>query len=67
MEGILVPLITPFAADGTIAVDALAALADDVLTQGAAGIAGTRTSLRCPRESTRLCACPRCRRTGQNG
>ena len=44
MEGILVPLITPFAADGTIAVDALAALADDVLTQGAAGIVALGTT-----------------------
>jgi 4-hydroxy-tetrahydrodipicolinate synthase len=44
MEGILVPLITPFAADGTIAVDALAALADDVLAQGAAGIVALGTT-----------------------
>jgi 4-hydroxy-tetrahydrodipicolinate synthase len=44
MEGILVPLITPFAADGTVAADALAALADDVLTQGAAGIVALGTT-----------------------
>ncbi|WP_273941527.1 dihydrodipicolinate synthase family protein [Kutzneria chonburiensis] len=44
MEGILVPLITPFAADGTIATDALAALADDVLAQGAAGIVALGTT-----------------------
>ncbi|MBB5897689.1 4-hydroxy-tetrahydrodipicolinate synthase [Kutzneria kofuensis] len=44
MEGILVPLITPFAADGSIATDALAALADDVLTQGAAGIVALGTT-----------------------
>jgi 4-hydroxy-tetrahydrodipicolinate synthase len=44
MEGILVPLITPFAADGTVAADALAALADNVLTQGAAGIVALGTT-----------------------
>jgi 4-hydroxy-tetrahydrodipicolinate synthase len=44
MDGLLVPLITPFAADGTIAVDALATLADDVLTQGAAGIVALGTT-----------------------
>jgi 4-hydroxy-tetrahydrodipicolinate synthase len=44
MEGILVPLITPFAADGSVAADALAALADDVLTQGAAGIVALGTT-----------------------
>ncbi|MEV6608104.1 4-hydroxy-tetrahydrodipicolinate synthase [Kutzneria sp. NPDC051319] len=44
MEGILVPLITPFAADGTVAAEALAALADDVLTQGAAGLVALGTT-----------------------
>ncbi|MFC0437940.1 dihydrodipicolinate synthase family protein [Kutzneria buriramensis] len=44
MEGILVPLITPFAADGSLAADALAALADDVLTQGASGLVALGTT-----------------------
>jgi 4-hydroxy-tetrahydrodipicolinate synthase len=44
MEGILVPLITPFAADGSLAADALAALADDVLAQGAAGLVALGTT-----------------------
>jgi 4-hydroxy-tetrahydrodipicolinate synthase len=38
LDGILVPLITPFAADGRIAFDALGALARDVLDAGATGI-----------------------------
>ena len=44
MDGILVPLITPFAADGSVAADALAALADDVLTQGATGLVALGTT-----------------------
>jgi 4-hydroxy-tetrahydrodipicolinate synthase len=44
VHGILVPLITPFAADDSIAADALAALADDVLTEGAAGLVALGTT-----------------------
>ncbi|GII81446.1 4-hydroxy-tetrahydrodipicolinate synthase [Sphaerisporangium rufum] len=44
LNGILVPLITPFAADGTIAAGALRALARDVLDQGAAGIVALGTT-----------------------
>lgn len=43
-HGILVPLITPFAADGRIALDALAALAEDALTAGATGIVALGTT-----------------------
>ncbi|WP_030262687.1 dihydrodipicolinate synthase family protein [Streptomyces sp. NRRL B-24484] len=38
LHGIHVPLVTPFAADGSVAADALARLAGDLLTAGAAGL-----------------------------
>ena len=44
LHGILVPLITPFAADGGIASDALAALARDALNSGATGIVALGTT-----------------------
>jgi 4-hydroxy-tetrahydrodipicolinate synthase len=44
LGGILVPLITPFAADGRIAFGALGALARDVLDAGAAGIVALGTT-----------------------
>ncbi|HEX9552020.1 MAG TPA: dihydrodipicolinate synthase family protein, partial [Streptosporangiaceae bacterium] len=44
LHGILVPLITPFSADGGVAADALQTLARDVLDQGAAGIVGLGTT-----------------------
>ncbi|MEE1785094.1 dihydrodipicolinate synthase family protein [Streptomyces sp. SP17BM10] len=39
LAGIYVPLITPFAADGSVALDALEKLAHEVLDAGAAGLA----------------------------
>src|SRR3954447_12921931 len=42
--GVHVPLITPFAADGSVATDALARLADDVLAAGAAGVVALGTT-----------------------
>ncbi|MCD0447850.1 dihydrodipicolinate synthase family protein [Actinocorallia sp. API 0066] len=44
IHGILVPLVTPFDADGRIAGDALQALAADVLEQGASGIVALGTT-----------------------
>ncbi|WP_211769057.1 dihydrodipicolinate synthase family protein [Kutzneria sp. CA-103260] len=44
MDGILLPLITPFAADGSVAADALAALADQALTDGATGVVALGTT-----------------------
>ncbi|MEU9074170.1 dihydrodipicolinate synthase family protein [Kitasatospora sp. NPDC048538] len=44
LTGIHVPLITPFAADGSVALDALAALADELLTAGAAGLVALGTT-----------------------
>ena len=44
LHGILVPLITPFSADGGVAADALQTLARDVLDQGAAGIVALGTT-----------------------
>ncbi|WP_452124463.1 dihydrodipicolinate synthase family protein [Fodinicola feengrottensis] len=38
MEGLLIPLITPFAKDGSVALDALEELAHRVLDDGAAGL-----------------------------
>jgi 4-hydroxy-tetrahydrodipicolinate synthase len=38
LRGVYVPLITPFAADGTVALDALERLAHECLTAGAAGL-----------------------------
>jgi 4-hydroxy-tetrahydrodipicolinate synthase len=44
LRGIHVPLITPFRADGTIATDALADLANNVLDAGAAGLVALGTT-----------------------
>lgn len=44
LEGIFVPLVTPFAADGSVALDALAELADSVLAEGAAGLVALGTT-----------------------
>jgi 4-hydroxy-tetrahydrodipicolinate synthase len=44
MDGILLPLITPFAQDGSVAADALAALADQALSDGATGIVALGTT-----------------------
>ena len=38
LRGVYVPLITPFAADGSVALDALDALAHEYLEAGAAGL-----------------------------
>src|SRR4051794_2156888 len=42
--GVHVPLITPFAVDGTVATDALARLVDEVLAAGAAGVVALGTT-----------------------
>ncbi|MFF3003085.1 dihydrodipicolinate synthase family protein [Kitasatospora sp. NPDC057940] len=44
LTGIHVPLITPFAADGTVALDALAVLAAELLEAGAAGLVALGTT-----------------------
>ncbi|MFJ9839993.1 dihydrodipicolinate synthase family protein [Kitasatospora sp. NPDC101155] len=44
LKGIYVPLITPFAADGSVAVDALEKLAYEVLDAGAAGLVALGTT-----------------------
>jgi 4-hydroxy-tetrahydrodipicolinate synthase len=44
LQGILVPLITPFAADGRVAADALEAVAHQVLDYGASGIVALGTT-----------------------
>lgn len=44
LHGILVPLITPFTAEGEVAADALLALARDVLDEGATGIVALGTT-----------------------
>ncbi|WP_371482224.1 dihydrodipicolinate synthase family protein [Kitasatospora sp. NBC_00315] len=44
LRGIYVPLVTPFAADGTIAAGALEELAHGALDQGAAGLAALGTT-----------------------
>lgn len=44
LTGIHVPLVTPFAEDGTVAVDALRRLAHEVLDAGAAGIVACSTT-----------------------
>jgi len=44
MDGILLPLVTPFAADGSVAADALEGLADQALTDGATGIVALGTT-----------------------
>jgi dihydrodipicolinate synthetase family protein len=42
MHGIHVPVVTPFAADGTVDVTSLERLAHHVLEQGAAGLVALR-------------------------
>ncbi|WP_030260554.1 MULTISPECIES: dihydrodipicolinate synthase family protein [Streptomyces] len=44
LKGIYVPLITPFAADGTVALDALEKLAHEALDAGAAGLVALGTT-----------------------
>lgn len=44
LRGVLIPLITPFDTDGTVAVGALEALAHDVLDAGATGIVALGTT-----------------------
>lgn len=44
LSGIFVPVVTPFAADGSVALDALAALAGRVLEDGAAGLVALGTT-----------------------
>ncbi|MBY8851076.1 dihydrodipicolinate synthase family protein [Saccharothrix longispora] len=44
LSGVHVPLITPFDADGRVALDALRRLADDVLDEGAAGLVALGTT-----------------------
>ncbi|MGW4897645.1 dihydrodipicolinate synthase family protein [Kitasatospora sp. NPDC004240] len=44
LQGILVPLITPFAPDGSLALDALEKLAHSVLAEGAAGLVALGTT-----------------------
>ena len=44
LRGIHVPLITPFAADGELAVEALEGLAHAVLDEGAAGLVALGTT-----------------------
>jgi len=44
LQGIHVPLVTPFAADGTVALDALERLAREVLDAGAAGLVALGTT-----------------------
>ncbi|MFG2821325.1 dihydrodipicolinate synthase family protein [Kitasatospora sp. NPDC048365] len=44
LQGIHVPLVTPFAADGSVALDALERLAHDALAAGAAGLVALGTT-----------------------
>ncbi|MFB6891421.1 dihydrodipicolinate synthase family protein [Kitasatospora sp. NPDC056327] len=44
LKGIFVPLVTPFAADGSVALDALEKLAGSVLDDGAAGLVALGTT-----------------------
>ncbi|MEU4625786.1 dihydrodipicolinate synthase family protein [Actinoplanes sp. NPDC023801] len=44
LDGIFVPLITPFGADGGVAADVLERLANDVLSDGAAGLVALGTT-----------------------
>ncbi len=44
LKGILVPLVTPFAADGSVALDALEKLAGSLLDDGAAGLVALGTT-----------------------
>ncbi|MCG6493132.1 dihydrodipicolinate synthase family protein [Kitasatospora sp. A2-31] len=44
LKGIYVPLVTPFAADGSVALDALDKLARSVLAEGAAGLVALGTT-----------------------
>ncbi|MCO1656945.1 dihydrodipicolinate synthase family protein [Pseudonocardia humida] len=44
LDGVLVPLVTPFTTDGSLALDALEGLARDVLDAGAAGVVALGTT-----------------------
>jgi 4-hydroxy-tetrahydrodipicolinate synthase len=44
LQGVYVPLVTPFAADGSVALDALERLAHDVLDAGCAGLVALGTT-----------------------
>lgn len=44
LSGLFVPLVTPFAADGSVAADALAGLCHSALTEGATGIVALGTT-----------------------
>jgi 4-hydroxy-tetrahydrodipicolinate synthase len=44
LRGVFVPLITPFAADGSVAVEAISRLCDEYLDAGAAGIVALGTT-----------------------
>jgi 4-hydroxy-tetrahydrodipicolinate synthase len=44
LQGVYVPLITPFAADGSVALDAVERLAEDMLDAGCAGIVALGTT-----------------------
>ncbi|WP_228000556.1 dihydrodipicolinate synthase family protein [Nocardia australiensis] len=44
LKGIFVPLVTPFTADGDIAIDALESLANQVLDEGATGLVALGTT-----------------------
>lgn len=64
LRGVHVPLVTPFGADGRVALDALERLADEVLTAGAAGVVtlattGEPTALDDRERSAVVAACAR--------
>src|SRR5690242_1399493 len=44
LQGVYVPLVTPFAADGSVALDAVERLVDEYLDAGAAGIVALGTT-----------------------
>jgi 4-hydroxy-tetrahydrodipicolinate synthase len=44
LRGVFIPVVTPFAADGTVALDALEVLCRDILRAGAAGIVALGTT-----------------------
>ncbi|MET0276580.1 MAG: dihydrodipicolinate synthase family protein, partial [Acidimicrobiia bacterium] len=44
LEGVYVPLITPFASDGSVALDAVASLANELLDAGCAGLVALGTT-----------------------
>jgi 4-hydroxy-tetrahydrodipicolinate synthase len=70
LRGVYIPLITPFAADGSVALDALEALANDYLAAGCAGLVplgttGESTSLDADEKQAIIDLCARvCRERG---